>query len=242
MAMNLRSWYGRAAVVLALAAAVPLGGCKTMTAEEEANLTPAEAQMRQEADSFNETVLGGAATGALIGGLLGALAGAASGDKRRIGTYAAIGAAGGGILGGVDGYITAKAQEASNNRVRMTQSMTADVEKDNQRLSALVDNSRRVLAESQARIAEANGKLDAGMISLQQALAEKARVERNRDVLAEALDNLKQRRDNYQSAGARTGAATNTAYAAQIGTLNAQIAQLEANIGEMNKVLAVSKV
>src|SRR3546814_10405162 len=93
-------------------------------------------------------MLGGAATGAVIGAVLGALLGAASGKGEDIARGALIGAAAGGVLGGVDGYVTAKAQENSNNQVRMLNSMAEDVRTDNQRLERIVANSDQVLADS----------------------------------------------------------------------------------------------
>jgi hypothetical protein len=232
----------RQVCALVVVVSVALSGCKTMTAAEEANLTPAERQMRADADQFNETILGGAATGAIIGALIGAVAGLASGDKQRIGSYAAVGAVGGGILGGVDGYITAKQRETGNNRLRMVNSMTEDVEKDNQRLAGLVNNSKRVLAESRQRLDDVNQQLAQKKITLEQAKAEKSRVEKNRDVMADALDALKKRQDNYNEAGRKTGGTSNPAFNQQVAQLNAQIAQLEQNISGMNDALAVSKV
>lgn len=225
-----------------VAISVALSGCNTMTAAEEANLTPAERQLRADANQFNETILGGAATGAMIGAVLGALMGAASGDKQRIGSYAAVGAVGGGILGGVDGYITAKQREVGNNRLRVVQAMTADVEKDNQRLASLVSNSKQVLADSRQRLDEVNQQLAEKKITLEQARGEKARIEKNRDVMADAVDSLKKRRENYSSAAQKTGATTDPVFNQQVAQLNAQIAQLEQNIAGMNDALAVSKV
>src|SRR3546814_2014430 len=110
------------AVALATALSVSVSACQTTgmgSSTAEVPLTPAEQQLRDDADQFNETMLGGAATGAVIGAVLGALLGAASGKGEDIARGALIGAAAGGVLGGVDGYVTAKAQENSNNQVRM---------------------------------------------------------------------------------------------------------------------------
>src|SRR3546814_19015133 len=139
------------AVALATALSVSVSACQTTgmgSSTAEVPLTPDRQQLRDDADQFNETMLGGAAPGAWIGAWVGRLCGAASGKGEDIAGGALIGAAAGGVPGGVDGYVTAKAQENSNNQVRMLNSMAEDVRTDNQRLERIVANSDQVLADS----------------------------------------------------------------------------------------------
>ena len=110
-----------------------------MTADEE--------QLRKEANTFNTTVVQGSLLGAGLGILAGVLIGATTGRVENMVKYGAVGGVTGGVLGGVDGYMVAKQQEAGNNRIRMIQSMTRDVEADNEKLQALVESSNRILAE-----------------------------------------------------------------------------------------------
>ena len=86
--------------------------CQTMTMPSYGDsktapavpLTPAEAQMRQDAEHFDKTVIGGAMTGAAIGALAGALAAALTGgNSKQIRNTAIAGGVAGGVLGGVDG-------------------------------------------------------------------------------------------------------------------------------------------
>src|SRR5882724_804071 len=68
------------AITLALAGCAHIGGAS------DANLTPAERQLRDSTDRFNETVATGAVAGAILGALLGALV---SSNNRGAGAYVA---------------------------------------------------------------------------------------------------------------------------------------------------------
>lgn len=208
------------------------------------NLTAAERQMCKDADIFNETVAGGAMTGALIGGLIGALAGLASGGNGRSAAQGAlIGAVAGGVMGGVDGYVTAKAQEQSNNRVRMVNSMAADIEADNAKLEKLVESSRRVLEDSKQRIEKVNADYNAGRASLAQVQAENRRLAANRDRLEGWLKEARARRDNYVAAAnqMRRGGASTQQMDAEIAQMNAEVAQLEQTLQGMNSAMSIQR-
>jgi hypothetical protein len=204
-----------------------------MTADEE--------QLRKEANTFNNTVVGGSLLGAGLGILAGVLIGATTGRVENMVKYGAVGGVTGGVLGGVDGYMVAKQQEAGNNRIRMLQAMTRDVQADNVKLAALVESSNRILADSRQRLTDINEQVEQKTATLQQARAEKGRIEQNRNVMQASLDSLKKRRDTYQKASAQTGGDTRE-LDAQIQRLNEQIAALEKNVVAMNQALAVSKV
>lgn len=204
-------------------------------------MTAAEEQLRREANTFNTTVAQGSLLGAGLGILAGVLIGATTGRVENMVKYGAVGGIAGGVLGGVDGYTVAKQQEAGNNRIRMIQSMTRDVEADNQKLQALVESSNRILEDSKRQLAEMNEQVEARTASLAEARATKSRVEQNRNVMQSSLDGLKKRRDTYQKAAARTGGDTRE-LDAQIQRLSGQIAELERNVVAMNQALAVSRV
>lgn len=246
---------GRKAVGLLLAASLAVTGCSSTgngpgsdnsvssssgtTGGEP--LTEDEKQLRADADTFNTTVVEGSLVGAGIGILAGVLIGATTGRVDNMVRYGIAGGLAGGILGGVDGYMTAKRQEAGNNRVRMLQSMTRDVEADNQRAQAAVDTSTRVLTDSKQQLDEINQQAAAKQTSLDQARAQKHRVEENRDAMQATLSALKKRRDNYAGAAQQTGGDTRD-LDRQIAELDQQIRKLESNVAEMNQALAVSRV
>jgi archaellum component FlaC len=236
---------GRSATALVLIASLGLAACQTTgTNNAAAPLTPAEQQLRDEADVFNETVAGGAVTGAIIGGLLGALAGAASGKSENILTGAAIGAAAGGILGGVDGYMTAKAQESANNQVRMLNSMADDVRKDNARLQRLVSNSNQVLADSKQRLEQIKADVATKKLTVAQAKNERSKIEQNQALLAQTLKTATEKRDNYRDAAAqmRAQGGNTKSMDAEIARLEKEIDKLENNVSSLNTALEVTRV
>ena len=242
----------RKGLSLVLAATVMLSACTTTGGPADygsssvpsgsgAPMSPDEAQMRDEANTFNTTVAEGSLLGAGLGILAGVLIGATTGRVENMVKYGAIGGVAGGVMGGVDGYMVAKQQESGNNKVRMIQSMTHDVQQDNIKLQALVDSSNRVLADSEQRLAAINKQVEQKTATLAEARAEKARVEQNRDVMKASLDSLKKRRDTYQKAAAKTSGDTRQ-LDQEIQRLNQQIAELERNVVAMNAALSVSKV
>ena len=94
------------AASVAIIAAMPVacaqpGGGPTIfaSADDEANLTPAERRLRRDNQIYNETILGGAAQGAVVGALLGAIVGLSSGKLENAAEGALIGAAAGGLTG-----------------------------------------------------------------------------------------------------------------------------------------------
>lgn len=244
-------WMAKPLAVL-LAASLVLSACATTgggsasgdCSMSNSNLTAAERQMCKDADLFNETVAGGAMTGALIGGLIGALAGLASGGNGRSAAAGAlVGAVAGGVMGGVDGYITAKAQEQSGNRVRMANSMAADIEKDNQKLERLVASSRQVLEDSQKRIEKVNADHAAGRATLEQVQAENRRLQANRDRLQTWLKEARARRDNYVAAAnqMRQSGVSTQAMDQEIARMNTEVAQLERTLQGMNSAMTIQR-
>lgn len=248
-------WAMRSAA-LVLAASLAVSGCatsgggtNTAGGDDYCNpnnprLTPAERQMCADAaTTFNETVAGGAITGALAGAAIGALAGLMTGNSRDVARGALIGAAAGGIAGGVDGYITAKAQETGNNRTMMLNSMTTDVEQQNEKLKKLVASSRRVLEDSQQRYAKLNADQKAGRATAEQVAGERQRIEGNRDRLVSWLGKAKEERDKYVQASAQMRQQGNSTATLdrQIKDMNTQIAQLESNISGMNSAMQIRR-
>ncbi|HEY9567506.1 MAG TPA: YMGG-like glycine zipper-containing protein [Thalassobaculum sp.] len=235
------------AVALATALSVSVSACQTTgmgSSTAEVPLTPAEQQLRDDADQFNETMLGGAATGAVIGAVLGALLGAASGKGEDIARGALIGAAAGGVLGGVDGYVTAKAQENSNNQVRMLNSMAEDVRTDNQRLERIVANSDQVLADSKEQLERIRNDVAAKKVSVAEATAQRQRVEENRQLLQTTLETAAEKRDKYRQAAAelRAQGGDTGEMDREIALLEQQVKDLETNVSSLNSALEVTRV
>src|SRR5512134_2455925 len=169
----------RKALALLLACAMTVSACASTgvgledtsvsSSPQAPPMTADEEQLRREANTFNTTVVQGSLLGAGLGILAGVLIGATTGRVENMVKYGAVGGVAGGVLGGVDGYTVAKQQEAGNNRIRMIQSMTRDVEADNHKLQALVESSNRILEDSTRQLAEINEQVEARTASLAEA-------------------------------------------------------------------------
>ena len=144
----------------------------------------------------------------------------------------------------LNGYLTAKAREQSNDNVRMTNAMAEDVRRDNERLARLVSSSSAVLAESRQRLEELKDQAGKSQVSIAEVNAQRARYERNRDTMQTALDELRNAATTTRKhrARCRRGVPERRNSTLRISALNGQIAQLESNVAGMNSALTVTKV
>jgi hypothetical protein len=238
-------------IAAALAGVLMLCGCEgTMPFGEQApprEPTPAEKQLRDDAEAYNKVVLGGALVGAAAGAAIGAVSCLFVDSRDRSSCAvqrAVIGGAVGGIAGAVDGYYTAKKQQATQQKVREIDLVTRDVRADNARLQAFIRSSDTVLAESRTKLTQLNSDVAAKKVSIQQAKAERAQIEQNRDLMQNTLDNMKKSRDVYNQTSAKmpATAAGKRDLDAEMKRLNQEIAVLEKNVVAMNSALSVSRV
>ena len=240
---------------VASAVLVSLSACQTMGPTQTASttqgtgsaspaLTPAEQQMRADSDRFNKTVMGGILTGAAAGAIAGGLAALLTGgNSKEVRNTALAGAVVGGTIGGIDGYVTAKKEQAGRTQIRELQAAANDVRADNQRLQAYLDSSGTVLSEGKARLASLSGDVKARRISTEQAEAARQREEQNIASMNNTLAQAKKTRDQYVQASTKfTGTIQDKRdIDAEIARMNKQVAQLEANVAEYNRALAVSR-
>lgn len=241
-------------VCSALAAAVLLSmsACQTsgpvqpggqVTSSTGAPLTSAEQRMRQDESRFNDTVIGGVLTGAAAGAVAGVLAGILTGgNKKEIRNAAIGGAVIGGVAGGIDGYVTAKKEQAGRDEIRALQAAAADVRQDNNKLQAFLDSSGTVLAEGKARLAALRGDVAAKRLSAEQAQAARQREEQNIASMNTTLAQARKTRDQYAQASKQFSGTPQAKrdLDGEIARMNKQVAQLEGNINEYNRALAVS--
>ena len=184
---HIRGWRILAAVITI---PVALTGCLTFSEGGGVSLTPEERALREEAQVFNQTVLGGAAAGAAIGGFACMMFGSSLGDCAA---EAAIGA----VAGGIAGYVTASKQKAANEQVRATDIVTRDIHAENERLASLVATARSVLEENRASNEElrariVNNEAEAGEID-----AQRRKIQSNVEVLNGVIANLNEKRSQY---------------------------------------------
>lgn len=178
------------------------GGFSLFNSAAEDDLTPEERALREEADVFNETVFGGAATGAAILGGLCVLSGLLNNQNlSRCLVAAGVGAA----FGALDGYLVAKRQEASRKGVREIDLVTQDVEKDNQTIEQVNARAREVRDQNIDRIRDAEEKRRNQQISAEQLAQERERLRDNIDFLQETITKLEKRRDQYEDAARELG-------------------------------------
>ncbi len=216
----------------------------TGSAAPATQLSPAEQQMRADSDRFNNTVIGGVLTGAAAGALAGALAALLTGgNKKEVRNTAVAGAVVGGTIGGIDGYVTAKKEQAGRSQIRELQAAAADVRQDNQKLQAYLDSSGSVLNEGKSRLAALSNDVKARRLSTEQAEAARQREEQNIASMNNTLAQAKKTRDQYTQASTKmTGSIQDRRDVdAEIARMNKQVTQLEANIAEYNRALAVSR-
>ena len=233
-----------AALMLSMSACQTPGALQYSAGSPAVPLTAAEAQMRQDADRFDKTVIGGVMTGAAIGAVAGALAAAISGgNSKQIRNTAIAGGVAGGVLGGVDGYVTAKKDQAGRNEIRTLQAAAADVRQDNQKLQAFIASSDTVLAEGKTRLATLRADVAAKKLSTQQAAQARQHEEQNIASMNNTLVQAKKTRDQYSQAATQFGGTPQAKrdLDSELARMNKQVAQLENNISDYNRALAVSK-
>jgi uncharacterized protein YhaN len=241
--------YGRVPAIAFLSVALALAGCQTAGDSGRTTLfgsseplTPAEQEMRNDADVFNETVFGGAATGAALGGLLCALSLLSGGKNNAAVCATAIGV--GAALGAVDGYMVATRQEAARRQVREIDVVTEDIEQSNARLRKLVASSQKVVEQNRERINEVKLKVAQNQARAEELTREQARLDDNIAVMSNTLDSLRDERDAYVEVAGELGAqGQDTAkLRAQVVEMNRQIAALEKERDALEEINRASKI
>lgn len=215
-----------------------LSGCATTSNK---NLTPEEIRMREQADTYNQTVAEGALIGCAAGALIGALV--ASKNDRLAG--AAIGCGAGGLLGGGAGAYVADKQESYASKEDQIDAMITDVRLENKKLAELNASVRQVVAQDKARINQIDADLASGAITMKEAKSRIASVDENTKYIDNTLVELRKRRDTYDNAAYEIGIANKRQsrdMTVEINKLEAQIAQMEAERNALVERRTVSRV
>ena len=182
-------WNRRATqVVCIFLFALMLTGCMAMG--QGANLTPDEQALREDAQVFNETVVGGAATGALVTGLGCALLGGSL-------EQCAIAAGSGAALGGIAGYMTATSQRAAKQEVRQAEIITKDIVEENQKIKVIVAKAEKVLETNRAEAKKLKALIASKKAKAGEMEALQARMESSSATLNELVTNLEKKRAQY---------------------------------------------
>lgn len=242
---------GRTMTAALVAASLALSGCQgqmpfrnMLGGSTGATDSPHEVQLKEDADRFNSTVLGGTVAGCAVGAVISALGCKLSGsDAHRVRGCALAGCVVLGAAGAADGYYTAKQQQASRDRVRTTNAIAADVRQDNEKIQSFLASSSKVLADSRARLRQIEAQTAARRISADEAARERRKIEQNRDLMQSTLDDMKKSRDVYRDSARKAEAASgaNRDLDREIGQMNQKIGALEHNVREMNAALSVTR-
>lgn len=193
-------------------------------------MTPAEKRMREQAATFNQTVVEGAALGCVAGMLLGALV-SGRGDGHR-GQGMALGCAAGAAVGGATGYYIADKQEEYASTEERLEAMTTDVRADNQRLADLIDASRQVIAADMKTIERTEKQMAEGLINRERARNQLAAVDDNARYLEQTVANLKKKQQEYTIARASSEGSVQS-----VGVMDSEISRLEQQISTLEKDL-----
>ncbi len=232
--MGIRALCGRlatAAALTVLVGACASGGSFGIPGMSSTPLTPAQQQLRERADTFNQTVWEGVAIGAAAGGLIGYFT--ASDDDRLRNTL--IGAAGGGVAGGLAGYYIAGKQEEFADHEDVLDSMITDVQQKNVESGQLIEAMQAVLEEDNRKLESLRAQLAADEITQADYQGDIARIDEDRaemqgavDSAGEQLGTFKSARDLYQEENADVDTAQ----------LNNEITTLQGRIHTMNTIVA----
>lgn len=224
-----------------LSSALLTAGCATGPEQtvDGPPLTPDEQRLRQQADAYNETVIEGAIVGALVGALAGALIG---GDARG----AAIGAGAGAALGGGAGaYLGQKQRQYSNDEQRL-ESITADVQADNERTANILASARKVISADKEKIKRIDQQLASGQIDLAQARNQMKTVDDNKAYLETTIANLKTKREQWWQVANQSRGQGNPKQVAEMETeikeMERQIAALESELDSLVERRRISRV
>lgn len=229
----------RRLVALLVGAALALSACQTPPTRSSQALTPEEQRMRQQADTFNETVIEGAMVGAA---LLGVLTYMATGDQNK----ALKGAAAGAVIGaGAGNYVASKQQQYASEEDRLD-SMITDVRSDSAKLTRLNNSARQVIAADLAKLRRIDSALAQGKMSIEEARRETATVDDNRAYLTSTLANLKTRHEEWERVSARVRRSGDHRGAdeldREIGKIERQIVSLEGEIDTLSEQRRLSRV
>lgn len=209
-----------------------------VTAEDEANLTPAQRQLRaqirkqeEQEEAFNRTILQAVATGAVVGAVIGALTGDDSKERLR---NAAIGGVAGGVVGALAGKYVAYKQQQYANAEDQLDSTIADVQQWNQQTDELLVSMRAVLAENKLKLETLRRQQRSKQISQEQMQRELVKVKADRDKMAAATKRAEERLTVFKDSKTlyqQNNPSLNTA------KLDKEIQLSQARIDNMNKIV-----
>jgi hypothetical protein len=161
-------------------------------------VTPAEARLREDNKIFNETILGGVATGAVIGAVACGLFSILGGNSKNAVENTVACAVVGGIAGGIDGWRVATQQEAARKQIGEIDQITYQIKEENSRTRQSISNVDLVIADTTRSLRGARAGYRSQQVSLEEMRQREKRAERNIAQIDELIGNMEERNGEYQ--------------------------------------------
>lgn len=177
------------------------------------------------------------AIGAILGGLAGGILGALTGDSDAI----AAGFAAGSLVGGGAGYHGEKKRVYFATEEARIDAILVNIDRENQRLSQYLSLARQYVFEIKSKIQITNQQYTDGIISLEQTSVEMAKIQDNRDQIANSIAAFRQQKMKYQSL-TDGGDDSDTVFDNRLNVLETEIAKLENDLDSLDEALKLSKV
>jgi outer membrane lipoprotein SlyB len=224
----------RAVMAGVLCAPLLLAACDN--GANDPGLTPEQRRIRAQRAEQDRTVGGGAIAGAVVGGLIGLAVGG-----RNRGAAAAIGAAAGAAVGGAAGYYVAQRKQQYANENQRLDVMTNDVRTENQQMAQFVADSRAVGAQDKADLARLRGEYANRRASRADLDRRIAIAEQDAQAIQQRINAARRQQGEFIQARQQTPGAAGAQMDAEIARLSQQIAQLEAQLNDLNTSIAVTR-
>lgn len=169
-------------LALLAASLLLLQACATTNANNEP-LSPAQQELRAQADRYNETVATGVVVGAIALGVLGALLG----GRNSRGEGAAIGALAGAALGGAAGTYIAARNERYASREQAARARIDAANREAAELERTALAAETVAKENRARLAQLQARYKAGQATAAQLRAQAETAQKDLALMNEAI-------------------------------------------------------
>jgi DNA repair exonuclease SbcCD ATPase subunit len=222
--------------VMAGVLCVPLlAGCADSGANDP-SLTPEQRRIRVQRAEQDRTVGGGAIAGAVLGGLIGLAVG---GSNR--GAAAAVGAVAGAAVGGAGGYYIAKRKQQYANENERLGAMTSDVRSENQNLAQYVADTRTVVAHDKADLARLRAEFTNRRASRADLDRRIAIAEQDAQAIQQRINAARRQQQEFMQARQQTPGGGGAQMDAEISRLSQQIAQLEAQLNDLNTSISITR-
>ncbi|MBB3103015.1 hypothetical protein [Azomonas macrocytogenes] len=222
--MSAVSFMKRPASWLIVSLAVVLAGCQTMGGLGSSGVDP-RLSNSQSAEFFSKSGMQACAGGAAIGALA-CLVGNANDKGTCLAAAALVGC---GVGMGANYYLDNRRAQYANDEQRLDVAI-ADVQKDNRELQDLTRTAQSVIDDDRRSLLKIKSDIAAKKVQKTQAQQRLVQIDKNASFLKDKLANAQAKQREWQKVAA---AERNTASAARLDTLNAEINNMQKQISSL---------